>query len=249
MGGVLSLEEKKQLLPHLQGFKPHTLSSIIWDTVNLIGVDDQRERFGIHFDEPKNEEGSMKDEENGDSDQDNKQGEQTVTFWDGKEAHSLPLHIFIDILTYVGEETVKEYEANDLEEEKEIQTAVNQLKLSLEYLKNKLESIGRSETAEAYRTRLDEDESESRRDSLVDKVRERRGTQMWSAGESRQPTEKEQKKGIEGVMDRLPELHKRFGSPHLHKFRRSARGVQLLLQATTIVNEPSRKTSAQKQNN
>ena len=41
------------LLPHLQGFDPQTLCSIVWDTIDSIGVHDQWERFGIHFDEPQ----------------------------------------------------------------------------------------------------------------------------------------------------------------------------------------------------
>ena len=81
------------LLPHLQGFDPQTLSSIVWDTINCIGVHDQREHFGIHFDELQpadheetedlNESSSKEEKEGKKEDGDKGRGnQQIVNFWD-----------------------------------------------------------------------------------------------------------------------------------------------------------------------
>jgi len=225
MGPALSLEEKKMLLPHLQGFNPQTLSGIIWDTINLIGVDDQRERFGIHFDEPPPDPDEETEEPNESSD-DKKDGkkkedngesskEQMVNFWDGDDIQSLPLSIFSDILVHVGENTVQEYEQKyNLEEEKVLKIEVDKLKLALEYLSKKMQSMNRLETALEYREKIDK--GQSSRGSctdlqVVESARERRGTQMWSAGKNYPEDSKRSKRGMMEIMFRLPGLQKAQG--------------------------------------
>ena len=240
MGGALSQAEKKQLLPHLQGFNPHTLSTIIWDTINLVGVDDQREMIGIQFNEPECNQKEDKEEkekkEEGEEDGEKKPKEPSVTFWDSETVQNLPLPIFIDILAYVGEETIKEYEANyNLEEENEFTAGVKKLKHALEYLQGTMQSMERSETAREYRNRIDRrlnSDAHSKR-NMIEEVRERHGTQMWLAGEleHHEGGGNKVKKGMEGMVDRLPELQKRYGtasSTTANVLKRATRRMSLM---------------------
>ena len=209
MGGALSTEEKRLLLPQLQSFGLDTLSTIIWDTINLVGVDDQREKFGIHFDEPEEENPKEQEEKPKEEQEKSKQRkQQMVTFWDGENAQTVPFPIFADIVIYVGEEKVKVYEEkHDPKEGNDTTAGLSKLKLALEYLKGKVEREGRLETAAEYRSKLDRERSWGAicKDKLVDSARERRGTQMWSAGKA----EPKKEKGIQSMVNRHPELQQR----------------------------------------
>jgi len=237
MGGALSAEEKKMLIPHLQDFNLDTLSAIIWDTINLVGVDDEREKFGIHFDEPKPEEENPK-EENPEEEQEKETNkvqeketnkEQMVTFWDGENVQTLPFLIFADIILYIGEEKIKELEVkDDLKEANDTTPGLSKLKLAVEYLKGKVEHAQRLETGAEYRRKIDDGEigGASGEHKLVNSARERSGTQMWSAGKP-EPKTKNKIKGIESMMDRHPELQKNHGKERTDKFKRRVRIVQL----------------------
>lgn len=201
MGGALSHEEEKQLVPHLENFEPDSLSSVIWDTINLVGVDDERDNFGIHFDAAEESQAEGVKEED---------KEQNVVFWDGDEAQDLPLPVFMDIIVMVGEATVKRYEENyNLEENKEVEAGVNKLKLAMEYLQRALQVSHRPETLGEYRNRIDSMQSISSRKQtdrkhLVQSARERRGSHTWSAGELDPPNISIQKqRSIENITPQL----------------------------------------------
>ena len=49
MGSALSARERKDLKPHLQGIEPSSLAAVIWDSINSVGIDDEVEIFGVHY--------------------------------------------------------------------------------------------------------------------------------------------------------------------------------------------------------
>lgn len=197
MGGALSQEEKKQLIPHLQDFNPISLSSIVWDTINVVGVDDERENFGIHFDDCEKDE------------------ERNVVFWDGDDVHEIPFPVFMEILNLVCKETVKIYEEKyHLEEDKMVELGVMKLKLAMQCLQSILQSLHRTETLEDYRKRIDSRPRISLEKKLSSKhmARARHGSFTWSSGELASPRGNGQKqnRGFESVITRMPELRKRI---------------------------------------
>lgn len=202
MGNILSYKEQKALKPHLQGIEPASLAAIIWDTINFIGVDDDMEKLGIHF-----VSGTELED----------QGQARVVFWDDIGATNLPRKVFLEILLMVGEQLMREYESNyDLERTTDLGTAVNKLKVALMSLQETLDVLSGEEGAKIYRERLDNGVNTSNgpiSDDLIDKIRSRRGSYMWTNGEPESQsinTKRRQSKGIEGVFDRLPELRRRY---------------------------------------
>ena len=105
MGNLLSEEESRKIKPHIDGFDPSSLATVIWDTIREIGQDDKHDNFGIHFSKP--------DEDHG--------NHPSVTFWDGDNVDQLPRHEFLRILEYVAESTLTSYaEIYDLKQSPEI---------------------------------------------------------------------------------------------------------------------------------
>ena len=201
MGNVLSYKEQKALKPHLQGIEPASLAAIIWDSINLVGVDDDLEKIGIHF---------INESELDDSSQ------SQVIFWDENGATDMPRKVFLEVLLMIGEQIVNEYESNyDLEKATDLGTAVNKLQLALVSLNETIQSLP-DEGSKTYRERLDSGvltSDEHISDNLIEKVRTRRGSYMWTNGETENlPTNvgRRRSKGIEGVIDRLPELRRRY---------------------------------------
>ena len=202
MGNILSGSEQKALKPHLQGIEPASLAAVIWDSINLVGVDDDIEKLGIHF-------------VNGTEFEDG--GQARVIFWDEIGATDMPRKVFLEVLLMVGEEIVKEYENNyDLETSTDLGTAVNKLQLAMVSLRETIDSLTSEECAKTYRERLDSGVSINEdpiSDDLIEEIRTRRGSYMWTNAEPESEpmyTGRRQSKGIEGVIDRLPDLRKRY---------------------------------------
>lgn len=202
MGSTLSCKEQRALKPHLQGIEPASLAAIVWDSINMVGVDDDIEKLGIHF-----VNGTELDD----------CGQARVIFWDEIGATDMPRKVFLEVLLMVGEETVTEYESNyDLNTSTDLGTAVNKLQLALASLRDNIDGLSREEGAKAYRDRLDSGVSindDPVSDDLIEEIRTRRGSYMWTNGEpDSEPANmgRRQSKGIEGVIDRLPELRRRY---------------------------------------
>ena len=203
MGNLLSVREQRALKPHLQGIEPSSLAAIIWDSMNLVGVDDDVEKLGIHFmNESEFEEG----------------GQARVVFWDEIGATDMPRKVFFEVLLLVGEEIVEEYENNyDLEISTDLGTAVKKLQLALVSLRESIDTLTNEEGAKTYRERLDsggDKNEEPASDDLIEEIRSRRGSYMWTNGEPDSEalynTGRRASKGIEGVIDRLPDLRRRY---------------------------------------
>ena len=202
MGNILTFKEQKALKPHLQGIEPASLAAIIWDSINYVGVDDDTEKIGIHF-------------TNGTEFEDS--GQARVIFWDDIGATDLPRKVFLEILLMMGEQIVNEYESNyDLERATDIGTAVNKLQLALVSLHETIGGLSQEEGAKTYRDRIDSGASlpgDQISDNLIEEIRTRRGSYMWTNGEQGRESmnvKRRQSKGIEGVIDRLPELRRRY---------------------------------------
>ena len=202
MGSVLSSKEHKAIESRIQGFEPSSLATVIWDSINQVGVDDEQEKLGIHFEDIEPNE-------------DSETGGSKVTFWDGDDAQQMPRKVFLEVMLLVGETTIKNYEDNyDLEKSIQLGTAVNRLKLAVVHLKKEIDTVQDQPSASAYRHRLDSGINMDEADNMVEELRARRGSWMWSSGEVDPSTfnasRRRSTKGIEGVLDRLPELRRRY---------------------------------------
>lgn len=201
MGSVLSVREQKALKPHLQGIEPGSLAAVIWDSINSVGVDDDIEKLGIHF-------------VNGTEFEDG--GLARVIFWDEIGASDMPRKVFLEVLLMVGEEIMQEYENNyDLETSTDLGTAVNKLQVAMVSLRETIDDLTDEESAKTYRERLDSGVSINEdpvSDDLIEEIRTRRGSYMWTNGEpeSEVYTGRRQSKGIESVIERLPDLRRRY---------------------------------------
>ncbi|XP_064396573.1 uncharacterized protein LOC135343542 [Halichondria panicea] len=197
MGSVLSKMEEKEMTSYLQGIQPASLASIVWDTINSVGVDDESEKFGISF------EGEKKSPK--------------VMFWDNGEVTEMPRKVFLEILEMMSGRVLEAYETEyNIEESPELKSGVDKLKLAKTRLQKEIESLRGHEGAKDYRKRLDsiqrvEDESKAK--EMVQEVRQRRGSMTWSISEDNLLDERERRlsnKGLEGVVDRLPDLRRKY---------------------------------------
>ncbi len=196
MGSVLSKMEEQEMTSQLQGIEPASLAGIIWDTINSVGVDDESEKFGISFEGGKE---SPK-----------------IIFWDNGEVTEMPKKVFLEILEMISERVIETYETEyNIEESQELKSGVNNLKLAKMRLQEEIESVQGQEGAKEYRGRLDSIQSveeESKAEEMVQEVRQRRGSLTWRSednlfdGRQRRLSSK----GLEGVVDRLPELRRRY---------------------------------------
>lgn len=232
MGNILTSKEQKALKPHLQGIEPASLAAIIWDSINFVGVDDDIEKLGIHFVNGTDFEES---------------GQARVIFWDDSRASELPRRVFLEILLMVGQQLVNEYESNyDLETATDLGTAVNKLQLALLSLHETIDGLSSEEGAKAYRERVDSGAGLTDypiSDNVIEKIRTRRGSYMWTNGEPENDatTNRRQSKGIEGVIDRLPELRRRYdktvgGSSKLDRVKNKIKILTLFQKGTIAPN-------------
>lgn len=124
MGNLLSEEQSHIIQPHVDGFDPSSLATVIWDTLREIGQDDKHDNFGIDFSKP-------------DEDRNN---HPTVTFWDGDNMDQLPQHEFLRILEYIAENTLMSYaDLYDLKLSPEIATKTVRLERALDALRRALQ--------------------------------------------------------------------------------------------------------------
>ena len=198
MASQLTKEEQAELKFHFQGFEPSSLASVIWDSINSVGIDDQSEKIGIYF-------------EKADIDK-----EDHVIFWDEKGVTDLPRSVFLQIMKMVAEETVKIYEDHyDLERTPQLKAAVDRLKFALEKLQQHI-SLNKLKSLQVRRSLRSENEPNS--EELVQSVRVHHASYNWSNEEQDMDAvaasmynfnRRRSTKGIEGVVDRLPELRTR----------------------------------------
>ena len=227
MGSVLSAREQKALKPHLQGIEPASLAAVVWDSINSVGVDDDLEKLGIHF-------------VNGTEFEDG--GQARVIFWDEIGANDLPRKVFLEILLMVGDEIVQEYENNyDLEASTDLGTAVKKLQVALVSLRETIDSLTDEECAKTYRERLDSGISVNEgsvSDDLIEEIRTRRGSYMWTNGEPESEAAyggRRQSKGIESVFERLPDLKKRYEKA-INSSNSSSKPLERVRQRIKILN-------------
>ena len=223
MGSALSQEESKAIQPHLHGFEPASLASVIWDSLNKVGVDDEMEKMGIDF--------GTNDEE----------GQAGVVFWDESGVTQLPRKVFLQVLEYVAEQTIDSYESNyDLDKSPALAATVHKLQLAFAHLRREIQSMKGDEDVSVYRERLDSgvsvEQSDSEGTSIVEELRTRKGSWHWANGEpddfARLHERRRSSKGIVGVVERLPELRRRYeqesrNSP-LGRVRNKLRALSIL---------------------
>lgn len=200
MGSTLSMSEERELAIQLQGLEPASLASIIWDSINSVGVDDKQEKFGIDFSGGKDS--------------------QKVTFWDSGDVTEMPRKVFLEIIQMASEKIISEYENNyDLEKSHELQTPVNKLRLAKQYLQREIRLLEGQVNIKEYCENLESGTSakdELKDENFVEEVRTRRATWVWSNGghsksnDGYNPSRRRTSKGLEAVVDRLPELRSRY---------------------------------------
>ena len=126
MGNLLSEEESRIIKPHVDGFDPSSLATVIWDAIREIGQDDKHDNFGIHFSKPDKGHGNSH--------------HPMVTFWDGNSVDQLPRYEFLRVLEYIAESTLKSYaEIYDLKRSPEIGAKTVRLERALDGLKKELQ--------------------------------------------------------------------------------------------------------------
>ncbi len=217
MGSLLSQTEHEKLVPYLQGIDPASLATVIWDSINNIGMDSN----------VKNGVGSIQFLE-GDDNQDH------AVFWDSEGAEVLPQNVFLEIMRMVGEKTAQTFEDNyDLERSPESKVAVSKLKLSLQCLYKHVSTMRMCETVEEYKNRQYCNDANVTPD-LVDDVMKRRGSYTWKSGDENHNTsgsasswsllERKDSKGLVGVIDRLPDLQRR-GSGALERVKKKLKVI------------------------
>lgn len=224
MGTIFSQEEKKELAPNLLGTDPMALATVIWDSINEEGMDSTEENeeggsFGITF--------------NGDG---TEEGKNNVVLWNDGETTSLPKNVFLEIVKFSGEQVLESFEENyDLERSKELGESVAMLRLALQQLEQYMSTVECTISAEAYRklvdgkTETEETESDDDDDSKLPPVPTLELARLPTATPTADEDDKDNSnsdeeatpppidllqrrrstKGIEGVMDRLPELRRR----------------------------------------
>lgn len=214
MGNVFSREEKKEIAPHFEGINPVSLAVVIWDCINEEGMDNRDKEVGISFDGDGSE-----------------AGKNNITFWDNGETTSLPKNVFLEIMKMTGEQVVKIFEDNyDLQRSKELLESVSVLKAALEHLEQHMSTVESKISAEEYR-RLIDSETEPEEIEWDDEAPvaavdiqvpvltlptdDTNADDSDSSDEAATPPpdyllqRRRSTRGIEGVMDRLPELRRR----------------------------------------
>lgn len=212
MGHVLSKEEVQVLQPHLLGFNPSSLAAVIWDTIQEVSQDNKDEGLGIHF--STTSEGHHETP--------------MVTFWDELGVGQLPRKVFLEILQFIGEFTMNSVSKNtpDLQVLSVTTHDLHRLKLALNELNIKLASLTSEEGSAIYRRRIDSGidigsntTSVAGSAEILDKLRVNNGSCDWINSEDdaflpQNPHLSQHgnrgSKGMEAVVERLPELRTRY---------------------------------------
>lgn len=250
MGNILTKDEVAVVEPHMSGFDPGALANVIWDAIREINQDNKDEGLGIYFgeDEPVKVAG----------------GQQTntgcmVTYWDDEGGvNQLPRKVFLEIMYYIGGYTINKVATAGIISVKQ-EKGLFRLKLSMEHLSAKIDTLYNEQGSAEYYQSLERDEPSSKRcsvaesDEILDKLRAKNvfysfmnsmddDDDVFSADEEPstnvQPTPKQKSlslddddtsdhvplspgfgygkrpsirsKGIEAVVNRLPELRSRY---------------------------------------
>ena len=215
MGTVLSANEKKQASHYLNGIRTVGLTAVIWDSINQVGLDDVHEHIGIQFDVDD-------------------AGYSRVVFWDAEgPSLQMPRKVFLEILLFASNEAFK-----DIAERTGSSDEVERLARAVTHLQHEVDSCP-GQTAEEYSKLLNDGHipnSCSVQDS-VEEVRVRRGTIIdqvnvnsdvdvdnWSSIHSRR---RRSTKGINAVVERLPELRKRYEASIITRIRNKLKAISL----------------------
>ena len=193
MGTVLSADEKKRAAQYLDGLKTVGLTAVIWDSINQVGLDDVHDHIGIQFDEDD-------------------AGYSRVVFWDAEgPSLQMPKKVFLEILLFASNVIFK-----DIAERTGSTDEVERLARAIAHLKHEVDSCP-GETVEVYRKFLDDGYVPNSVQQSVEEVRVHRETitsansdvevENWSSIHARR---RRSTMGIEGVVERLPELRKRY---------------------------------------
>ena len=191
MGSALSEKEVTVLQPHLQGFEAASLASVIWDAINQVGVDDEQEKMGIHF-------------ETGDT--------PAAIFWDETGPQHLPRKAFLQVMEMVAERTIES--SYDLEKSKALGAVVSKLKLALVYLQREIQSMKGEEGGYSYRKHLESGASVTSAGDGIEEIRSHKISRSFAEPEegshAHMLAHRQSGKGMEGVVERLPELKRRY---------------------------------------
>ncbi len=190
MGSSLSRDEEKDLIAQLSGIQPASMAAIVWDTINNVGLDDEQDKFGISFEGDKET--------------------SKVTFWDKGDATEMPKKVFLGILETMCNSIIKVYETDyNLERSPELKTGVDKLRMAQGHLRKEIATLPVQEGVLDYRKRLDNlasADNVATAAEMVAETRQRRGSMSWSNANPLISTNR----GLEAVIDRLPELRRRY---------------------------------------
>ena len=218
MGNVLSAKELHLIDPYLSGFNPSSLALIVWDSIGEVGQDDKDKGLGIHFSSNLEDPGEHP----------------MVTFWDENGVEQLPRKVFLEILQFLAESTLKKSSSVSGEYGTQVQaTSVHKLKLALDALKAKLAALTDEEGGEQYNKRVDSgidstSNADSHSESFLEELRAKNASYGWVTANDesddvfishtasshhhspKSPVAFGTSRGIEGVVERLPELRSRY---------------------------------------
>ena len=224
MGTVLSAIEKEQASHTLEGINPVGLTAVIWDSINQVGMDDAHEYVGIQFDTDD-------------------AGYSRVIFWDADGPPlPMPRKVFLEILLFASTDILKAIKSTESSDEFE------RLTLAIKHLQQEVDSCP-GETVEEYRKLLDDGRVPNSPQESVEEVRVRRGSCLWANGDadaenwsSIQARRRRSRstKGIEGVVERLPELRKRYEATIITRIRNKLKAIFMFrenIQHRTVIAE------------
>ncbi len=216
MDQSLSKEELQLLQPHLVSFDTSALATVIWDAIQEVALDNKDEGFGIHF--------STSDDNN-----------PIVTFWDETGINRLPRETFLEVLRYIGECTMTSASENGCgcsskAPHSEKGCGLHRLKLALDQLNIKIAQLTNEADSKKYRISVDsgiETTTNNNRSSrsaseTLHKLRLQSGScdlvssdddvfqDPCNASGKRRNSSATPSKGMEAVVNRLPELRSRY---------------------------------------
>ena len=191
MGAALTASEKEQASHTLEGLNPAGLTAVIWDSISEVGMDDGHEYVGIQFDTDD-------------------AGYSRVVLWDSDGPPlQMPRKVFLEILLFASTEILNK----DNVERAKSSDEFERLALAIQHLQQEVDSCP-GETAGKYRQLL---QGAYVPQVSVEEVRIRRGSWTWANGDadvdngsSIQARRRRNTVGIEAVVERLPELRKRY---------------------------------------
>lgn len=170
MGHILTKDEINSVQPHLTGFDPSALATVIWDAIREVNQDNKQEGLGIYFGDGPEET----------TDKPSKDSQHMVTFWDEGGMNQLPRKVFLEIMQFIGEHTIEEAmntSGSAPEEDKGLQ----RLKIAMENLSVRLQTLQSEQGSAQYHQSLDKDEccnkkcSVAESDKMLDKLRVKNG--------------------------------------------------------------------------